>query len=218
MGHGTRRDIARVRFTERLRLEPIAEKHARDLFLLHQDDDVALWHGGTYTERDAEQRAAEYANGWKMDGISKWMAYDRHTGELIGRGGLSYATVDGKRQVEIGWTVRDDKVGHGYASEIGRTGLAFHELGVHEVVAFTDVDNERSRAVMERLGMHFVRGISEHRPCAPRSTRCSPNESPSIQPWLPRGISTPTSLKGTTRDTSTRCPAPGTGSKVKARR
>jgi predicted acetyltransferase len=52
-------------------------------------------------------------------------------------------------------------VGRGYATEIGRAALAFalDELGATEVVAFTEPDNRRSRAVMERLGMRHVRDI-----------------------------------------------------------
>ena len=36
---------------------------------------------------------------------------------------------------------------------------AFSVLGVEEVVAFTEVHNARSRAVMKRLGMRYVRQI-----------------------------------------------------------
>jgi RimJ/RimL family protein N-acetyltransferase len=49
-------------------------------------------------------------------------------------------------------------VGRGYATEIGRAGLAlaFDELGAEAVVAFTERHNRRSRAVMERLGMRHA--------------------------------------------------------------
>jgi RimJ/RimL family protein N-acetyltransferase len=63
--------------------------------------------------------------------------------------------------LEVGWTVRSDLWGRGYATEIGRAGLAFAfaELGATEVVAFTEPHNRRSRAVMERLGMRHVHDI-----------------------------------------------------------
>jgi RimJ/RimL family protein N-acetyltransferase len=63
--------------------------------------------------------------------------------------------------VEIGWALRQEVWGRGYATEIGRAGLdhTFSVLGVEEVVAFTEVHNVRSRAVMERLGMRYVRQI-----------------------------------------------------------
>jgi RimJ/RimL family protein N-acetyltransferase len=76
-------------------------------------------------------------------------------------GGPSWAVVEEAECVEIGWALRQEVWGRGYATEIGRAGLdhAFSVLGVEEVVAFTEVHNVRSRAVMERLGMRYVRQI-----------------------------------------------------------
>src|SRR6185503_1192565 len=101
------------------------------------------------------------ARGWQADGIGKWLAYDRTTGALVGRGGLALADVDGAARLEVGWALPRDRWGYGYATEIGRAGLAvaFDELGADEVVAFTEPQNTRSRAVMRRLGMRYLRDI-----------------------------------------------------------
>src|SRR5690606_36640063 len=149
----------RVRLTGRLRLEPIGPEHAEDLWRLHQDRAVAAWHGGRYSLGEARGRATSAARAWESTGVDKWMAYERTTGELIGRGGLSWSEVDGRVGLEVGWTVRGDRWGCGYGTEIGRAALAFafDELGAADVVACTERHNRRSRAVMERLGMRFVR-------------------------------------------------------------
>jgi ribosomal-protein-alanine N-acetyltransferase len=57
--------------------------------------------------------------------------------------------------VEIGWRLARPVWGQGYVTEAARRVLefAFGPLGLPEVVAFTTVTNQRSRAVMERLGM-----------------------------------------------------------------
>ena len=70
--------------------------------------------------------------------------------------------LDGADRLEVGWTILGRLWGNGYATEIGRTALtfAFEELGADEVVAFTEPHNERSRAVMERLGMTYRRDIT----------------------------------------------------------
>jgi RimJ/RimL family protein N-acetyltransferase len=54
--------------------------------------------------------------------------------------------------------------GQGYATEIGRAGLAFgfDDLGAEEIVAYTEPGNARSRAVMERLGMERPREIRHY--------------------------------------------------------
>jgi RimJ/RimL family protein N-acetyltransferase len=175
-----------ARATDRLRLEPIAPEHAGDLWRLHQDDAVAAWHGGRWSVSDAHRNAAAMARAWAADGVGKWIAYDRRTGELVGRGGLSRmgpaegltgqiaATLGGDRwardRIELGWTVVGDRWGRGYATEIGRAGLglAFDDLGAGKVVAFTERHNRRSWGVMERLGMRRAgelvgRGLVEGR-------------------------------------------------------
>ena len=153
--------IDRVRFTARLRLEPVALHHADDLWLLHQHPAVAEWHGGPWTREGARQRVELWSEGWRSGSIHKWVAYARESGELVGRGGASVQPVDGAERIEIGWTVRAELWGRGYATEIGRAALdlAFDELGVDEVVAFTEPSNARSRAVMERLAMSYRREI-----------------------------------------------------------
>jgi RimJ/RimL family protein N-acetyltransferase len=47
------------------------------------------------------------------------MAYDRIPGELVGRGGLSRAHIEGRDRLEIGWALRRKFWGYGYATEIG---------------------------------------------------------------------------------------------------
>ncbi|MFY0475406.1 GNAT family N-acetyltransferase [Achromobacter marplatensis] len=57
--------------------------------------------------------------------------------------------------VEIGWRLAWPFWGRGYASEAALAALrvGFEQVGLAEIVAFTAVGNERSRAVMARLGM-----------------------------------------------------------------
>ncbi|WP_205673199.1 GNAT family N-acetyltransferase [Amycolatopsis nivea] len=141
--------------TERLRLTPIGPALADELYRLHLDPGIARWYG-QWTRADAEAHAAEIGRSWQRDGVGKWLAYHRESGELLGRGGLSYQDVDGARRLEIGWAVREERWGNGYATEIGLAGLArARDLGAAEVVAFTEVYNARSRAVMERLGFAY---------------------------------------------------------------
>lgn len=133
---------------------------------------------------------------WRHHGVHKWLAYDRATGEVIGRGGLSRTPVDDDwgqlyrflpaepwvhvphedrrpfvahaHWLELGWAVRHPFWGLGYASEIGRAGLAFafDVLEAEAVVSCTTRHNVRSRAVMERIGMRYAgeiqtRGVAE---------------------------------------------------------
>jgi RimJ/RimL family protein N-acetyltransferase len=57
--------------------------------------------------------------------------------------------------VEVGWRFRPQFWGRGYATEAARLALdyGFNTLKLSEIVSFTAVDNQRSRRVMERIGM-----------------------------------------------------------------
>src|SRR5215212_6766126 len=54
---------------------------------------------------------------------------------------------------------RSSTGGNGYATEAATAWLdyGFGELGLTEVISMTDADNDRSLAVMRRLGMRFDR-------------------------------------------------------------
>lgn len=185
------------RFTRRLRLEPVGPANAHDLWLVHSDDDVWPWYDGSCPSiEQAEEWARAMGDSWRLHGVCKWIAYDRVSGEVVGRGGLSRTPVDDDwgqiyaflptepwvrvpyesrrpfvahaNWLEIGWALRREFWGRGYASEIGRAGLAFafDTLGVRAVVSCTVRHNVRSSAVMERIGMRYAgeirsRGIVE---------------------------------------------------------
>ncbi|GKS95909.1 GNAT family N-acetyltransferase [Acidovorax sp. SUPP2825] len=58
-------------------------------------------------------------------------------------------------ELPIGWRLARPFWGQGLASEAARLALraGFEDLGLAEIVSFTTLGNQRSRAVMQRLGM-----------------------------------------------------------------
>ncbi|ARN74137.1 GNAT family N-acetyltransferase [Oceanicoccus sagamiensis] len=61
--------------------------------------------------------------------------------------------------VEIGWRLSRQHWGKGYATEAAKESLnyAFSILELDEVVSFTTLANNRSKAVMRKIGMHDSR-------------------------------------------------------------
>jgi RimJ/RimL family protein N-acetyltransferase len=174
-----------VRLTERLRLEPITGDLTDDYFLVFQDNALAFWYAGKPTLEGAQRDADEAERIWKTTGFHKWLMYERESGAVVGRGGVSAMRLhayDGairsflpqdawanewfdnevnplaRRWVEIGWALRGEYWGRGYATEVGYAGLqfAFDDLDMYAVVSFTERHNLRSRAVMERIGMAYA--------------------------------------------------------------
>lgn len=80
----------------------------------------------------------------------------RPGGELLGYTGLHRVTFDGPLygRVEIGWRLRSDMWGNGYATEAARSCLHYASLSKMEsIISFTALSNLRSQRVMQRLGM-----------------------------------------------------------------
>jgi RimJ/RimL family protein N-acetyltransferase len=73
--------------------------------------------------------------------------------------------------VEIGWRLAQPYWGRGYASEAAHAALrvGFEQIGLDEIVAFTVPGNQRSRAVMERLGMRADPDLFDH-PAVPEGS------------------------------------------------
>ena len=90
------------------------------------------------------------------DGHSFWALERLEDERLVGWCGVirgNVGPVDGK--AEIGWRLARDCWGVGYATEAARDAIdwAFANLPDDDVWAITWQGNDRSRAVMERLGM-----------------------------------------------------------------
>lgn len=60
--------------------------------------------------------------------------------------------------IEVGWRLRRDAWGHGYATEAARESIrfGFETIGLPQIVSFAVVGNLRSQAVMKRLGMTLL--------------------------------------------------------------
>jgi len=119
---------------------------------------VARFVGGVQTAEELDA-AFERLEGYQRDhGHTFWALERKSDGALLGFCGLKRANVpdaavDG--EVEIGWRLREDAWGQGYAREAAEASLdwAWANLDCVRVVAFTIPANEASWGLMERLGM-----------------------------------------------------------------
>ena len=76
------------------------------------------------------------------------------TGKMIGTVCVK-VTSQAHRQGDIGWFLHGDYQRQGLATEASRAlvTFAFADIGLHRITAHCDAANERSRRMMERLGM-----------------------------------------------------------------
>lgn len=94
----------------------------------------------------------ELVSGWPLRGFGPW-TIDTHDGDrAVGAIVLNHEY--GDPEPELGWTVRRDAEGQGFATEAARVALAhaFTRMGFDTLVSYIDPENPRSVAVAERLG------------------------------------------------------------------
>ena len=114
--------------------------------------------GGVQSEEDLNG-AFERLEGYQRDtGHTFWVVERKSDGALLGFCGLKVANLAGTPvdgEVEIGWRLREDSWGQGYAKEAAGAALdwAWANLDAARIVSFTTPANEPSWGLMERLGM-----------------------------------------------------------------
>lgn len=93
---------------------------------------------------------------FETEGFGLYALERRTDGELLGYTGLHRVTFDGPLygRVEIGWRLRPEMWGNGYATEAARSCLRYAGLSkIESIISFTALNNLRSQRVMQRLGM-----------------------------------------------------------------
>lgn len=115
-----------------------------------------------FCRADLERMARRDQAHRARHGYGPWVVREREGGAFVGRGGLAWAMVDGRRQVELPWAVMPDLQKRGYATEMALAAIdAARVAGLDRVVSLTLPSNQASRRVMEKAGLAYV-GEIEH--------------------------------------------------------
>jgi RimJ/RimL family protein N-acetyltransferase len=144
--------------TSRLRLEPICQEHYDGLRVLNADPVVQRFISGKpETPEETVAVIARVQARWREFGYSWWSFIERETGELVGAGCIQHLGHDPANAHEIGWRLRPDRWGRGYAIEAARrmAAFAFDDLHAPLLAAVCHPDNADSARVMQRLGMRY---------------------------------------------------------------
>jgi RimJ/RimL family protein N-acetyltransferase len=138
--------------TERLQLRAASRGDVDQLVRLHDDPLVAEYMGirdSEWYEWRIEASEAE----WEERGHGFVVVLDRTSGSFLGRTGLKYWPEFG--ETELGWVLRPEARGRGYATEAAAAVLlwGFERFDFPYVTAMIRPGNAPSIGVAERLGM-----------------------------------------------------------------
>jgi RimJ/RimL family protein N-acetyltransferase len=142
--------------TARLLLRPLAIADIDEFVALHDDAEVTR-----FIQRPdrpaAEELLQSIEREWLERGHGIFAVLDRVTGRFLGRAGLKYwGQFD---EIEVGWVLRRDAWGHGYATEAARACLnwGFASLERPYFTSMIHPENEASIRLAGRSGMSRLR-------------------------------------------------------------
>lgn len=144
--------------TDRLTLREWGEGDS-DRFYAIMNTPAVMRHLGGRQDRESWEAAVGRIQGFQRDfGHTFWLLERKLDGELLGFCGLKRVNSPGTDltgQFEIGWRLRENAWGLGYAKEaaIASFDLAFGRFGAPHVIALTVPQNAESQGLMQRLGM-----------------------------------------------------------------
>ena len=148
--------------TRRLVLRKMQKNDAADMYEYASRSDVTrylLWEpheSESYTHKYLSYIQSRYRAGDFFD----WAITLKDSGKMIGTCGFTKITVE-YNSAEIGYVLNPSYWGYGIAPEAVTAVMryGFNELRLHRIEARYMIGNDRSRRVMDKIGMQFE-GIS----------------------------------------------------------
>ncbi|MGV9288618.1 GNAT family N-acetyltransferase [Streptomyces sp. NPDC003719] len=152
--------------TDRIVLRAFTTADTDHLLALDNDPEVVRFiNGGRPTSREAIEtrvlpRLLHDYPCWETRGY--WAAQGKTTGAFLGWFEFRPLDEHSPAVVELGYRLHRSAWGHGYATEGSRALIrkGFADLGVERVTANTMAVNTRSRRVMEKSDLSFVRDFT----------------------------------------------------------
>lgn len=145
--------------TARLRLRTFTHGDSFELSSITRDPEVMrfIGEGRPISPEETAVNLESIINAFRRRGFGRWAVVHKELGRLIGYCGFS--ANNAAAGVELAYLLARPFWGRGLATEAARACLryAFEELRLPSVSAITRPGNQRSRRVMEHLGMKFLR-------------------------------------------------------------
>ncbi|MBO9672959.1 MAG: GNAT family N-acetyltransferase [Sphingobacteriaceae bacterium] len=161
--------------TERLILRELLPEDAAGMFEMDGDPEVHLFLGNKPVQSIEQSKAdIEFIrNQYIENGIGRWAAMEKSTGNFIGWAGLKLIKEPINNYCnyyDLGYRFSKRFWGKGYATEAAAAvrDYGFHELKLNEIIGIADINNLGSIHVLEKVGLKRISifdygGIKHHR-------------------------------------------------------
>jgi ribosomal-protein-alanine N-acetyltransferase len=150
--------------TERLFLRRLRADDVDAIFAVIGDPLAMQYYPRTFEYKDAEEWIERNIQRYAEQGHGLYALVLHTSGDVLGDCGLVTQQIEGGAELEVGYHLRRDQWGHGYATEAARACIAyaFRELGAEKVISLIRPENLPSRRVAERNGMRVEHQVTHH--------------------------------------------------------
>lgn len=139
--------------TPRLLLRPITLQDTDALLAIWGDPETMRWYPAPLDREGMVQRIQQQIERYQS-GTGQLGVLLKQSGALIGNCGPVWHDVDGAHELEIGYSIRRDHWGKGYAPEAALAALAYVRDSLHKLdpISLIRPGNLPSRRVAEKNG------------------------------------------------------------------
>ncbi|MCS3842381.1 GNAT family N-acetyltransferase [Microbacterium sp. AK031] len=149
--------------TARLRFREMDQADLDDMAQMLGDPETMKFYPAPKTREESAGWIARMQERYVRDGHGLWVI-ETHGGEFIGDCGITWQSYNDTPVREVGYHVRRDHQGSGYATEAARACLELvrREYAPTLLTAIIHPENVASRRVAENLGMTHIADDSAH--------------------------------------------------------
>lgn len=149
--------------TERLCFRDWIENDKEEFIKMNKDPEVMKYFPDVLEPSESEIFLSKIKEEFTEKGYGLYAVELKESGSFIGYIGFHLSTfeADFTPCVEIGWRLKKEAWGKGYATEGALSCLryGFETLKFKEIYSFTAEINGKSKKVMKRIGLHYLKSF-----------------------------------------------------------
>lgn len=143
--------------TNRLRLEKLGPSHRGDLYELLSNPKVHKYFPKTLDQDESKAFYEKIQDNYNTYGHCFWAVIRSIDNLFLGICGLLSQTIDGQKEIEVGFRISDEFWGHGYGTEAAKGCIEYgwKTLNLTSIISLIRPENLPSIRVAEKNGLKF---------------------------------------------------------------
>ena len=164
-----------ILYTERTCVREVTPEDLDELYAIYEGEGITDFTEPLFERSKEEEYTRSYIQYmYYYYGYGMWVVQDRESGKLLGRAGIEHRKTQEGTVMELGYMIRAEEQGKGYATEVCQAILAYaqQELEMDELHCFIHPNNRISIHLAIKLGFALYRhadasqdGLLDFRKC-----------------------------------------------------